>query len=185
MAEGDVVSLGDAAEDVPPKRGPGRPRKDAADKAPRKPRGARKAASVATLRKQLLANVTNAGVLISAFPPLREDGFVIVEGAEDLVDAWVNLAETNPKVMRSLQLMCAGSAWSAAMMATASIGIPIAANHGLIPEFLAHMVTAQRDPSAVLAAVKANGGSEPHGATAAALGYEPEREPDAMPAPAL
>lgn len=60
---------------------------------------------------------------------------VISTRAEYLAEAYTDLAKQNPKVRKALEAMMSGGAWGGAIVATASVLIPIAGHHGLIPAF--------------------------------------------------
>lgn len=112
----------------PPKRGPGRPRKAAADKAPRtatpKPR-------VASLEARLTGSLTTVGAVVGMVS--MPDGLVLVEGAPPLAAALAKLAQENPAVKQGLERMLTAGAWSAVIAAAVPIAAGIAANHGMIP----------------------------------------------------
>lgn len=83
------------------------------------------------LEANLKSNFSTIGTMV--FMVNQFDGQVILERSEDLAKSLVAVAEQNPKVRQALENMMTASAWSQVVMVGASIAIPIAANHGLLP----------------------------------------------------
>jgi hypothetical protein len=71
------------------------------------------------------------GLVTSAFNQV--DGFIIVENSKSLAMSWTALAQENPTVKRAINGLLETGAWSAALMASAAVVIPILDNHGYIP----------------------------------------------------
>lgn len=62
------------------------------------------------------------------------DGTCILNGSGQLSTSLVAVAETNPRVRRTLENMVQTGAWAGVAMAAASIVLPIMANHNIIPQ---------------------------------------------------
>lgn len=133
--------------DEKPKRRVGRPRKS--DSAPKpttqakatKPTPERKPGRPSTAAKQkeqLVALIATIGT--GVFTVNAADGIAILNGAESLADALVKVAEKNPAVARVLDGLLKTSTYGELVMAAAAIGIPIAANHGLLPPQVADVM---------------------------------------------
>ena len=118
----------------PERRGPGRPRKTAADKAPSKPAGSPRPPGrppLNNLRGRLTEQIAAIGVAVAIVNPT--DGAAVLAGAEPLASALEQLARENDGARRALERMLAASAWGAVLTAVAGIAIPILANHELLP----------------------------------------------------
>lgn len=62
------------------------------------------------------------------------DAAIVAQQAEPMAAAWGDLARQNAKVKEILERIVSGGAWGAVFLATASVAIPIAQNHGWYPE---------------------------------------------------
>lgn len=154
--------MGEPGPDAPPqpvKRGRGRPpgSKDskprvtpvkAADKAPRTaPRTTRGG----SLEKRIGASLTTIGVGITLMSP--KDGETVIAGVPAVAKSLSNLADQNPAVKANLERALTAGAWSGVLAAVLPIGIGIMANHGMVPENVAKMLSsANAEESEPLAA---------------------------------
>lgn len=57
----------------------------------------------------------------------------ILQNAESCADAWITLAERDPKVKRILERLTQSSAWGGVVMAHLGIAIPILSHYGILP----------------------------------------------------
>lgn len=117
----------------PPPKSDGSPRGTAKTEpkvTPRSAAGRRTAAD--KLEAKLTEFIGTAGMVVSMFN--QTDGFIILSNAEPLAQNWTALAEENAAVKRVLNSMVETGAWSAALMATAAVALPIMDNHGYIPD---------------------------------------------------
>jgi len=125
--------------DVPPSRSRARRRASGSspdDTAPAKPprdRSRERSRARVPLKPRLLEAIGGVGLMVSMVNPA--DGNAILAGAEQLAGALDNLARENPAVRRALEAALTGGAWSGVILAVAAIALPIAGNHGLIPQF--------------------------------------------------
>jgi hypothetical protein len=67
------------------------------------------------------------------------DGLVIGENAEKLADAWTKVAERNATFRKYLLKALSGGDLVGALMVTAAVLVPIAANHGLVDDDLVNL----------------------------------------------
>lgn len=88
--------------------------------------------SKAPLQKRLQEAFGAIGLVISMRNPY--DGRAILEGAERLSTALDHLARENSSVRRTLEMVLAGGVYGEVLFAVAAIALPIAANHGMLPE---------------------------------------------------
>jgi len=88
------------------------------------------------LQKQLEDQFMTMGMMLSMVDQF--DGELVAENASELAEAWYKLAQQNKAVKRILEGIMETGAWSGVIMTTAAIAIPIADNHGLIPENIPH-----------------------------------------------
>lgn len=102
------------------------------DKPTGKPRG-----RPPELQKQLEEFFVGTGLVVSAtINPF--DGEVIANNAEALAESWHKIAQQNAFIKRILSSFLETSSWSAAIMATAAVAVPIMQNHRLIPAGIPH-----------------------------------------------
>jgi len=94
----------------------------------------------ATLKEGLTSYVGMIGAGLTMFPATQADGLVIIKGGEAWVDSLMVLAKSDARVRRVLETAMTGGAWGGFIISTASIAVPIAANHGLVPQFVANLV---------------------------------------------
>lgn len=119
-----------------------------ADGAPKKRRGrppgsknkASGKSTDAALKEGLESYVGLIGSGLTMLPRTRADGMIILEGGDAWVEATMTLAKSDPRVRHALDIALTGGAWGGFIVATASIAVPIAANHGLVPAFVGHMM---------------------------------------------
>ena len=83
------------------------------------------------LNNQLCAAGGAVGAAFYAFN--KFDGQVILSGTPALAHSLVELADTDPRIRRSLESFVTGAAWTSVALAAAAIIVPIAANHGALP----------------------------------------------------
>ena len=120
---------------------------DKSDDAPKKRRGRppgskNKASGKSTdtaLKEGLESYVGLIGSGLTMFPRTRDDGLIVLAGGDKWVEATMTLAKSDPRIRRALDLALTGGAWGGFIVATASIAIPIASNHGLVPAFVGRM----------------------------------------------
>jgi len=65
---------------------------------------------------------------------------VLLAGGDAWVEATMTLAKSDARVRHALDIALSGGAWGGFIVATASIAVPIAANHGLVPAFVGRMM---------------------------------------------
>lgn len=113
-------------------------RKTAADKAPST--AASKATGQSNNRSVTYTqSIAMAGLGLYLVAPAfdNNDLAVVNAGAQNLGNALASLAEQNPNVRRACDLILgggAGGAYLQVLMAVSAIVVPIAANHGVVPE---------------------------------------------------
>ncbi len=118
----------------------------AKDKKPRAPRN-RTPKSTVKLKEGLTDLFIQGGALVYVFN--QPDGNAIMQGSERLAGSLETLAKENPAIRKALEKMLKGSAWGGVVLASASIALPIAVNHGLIPQELAgimSLATQEQEP---------------------------------------
>jgi len=163
MAEFDTEAVSETmlTDEPEKKRGPGRPklseeekerrriereanRVNGTDKAPARGRGRGRPPGrkdLPLIEETIGQYVTLIGVGLGSLPnpKLQADGIVIVQQSDSFSHAWCELAKTDTRVYNALRKLCVGGAWGGVVIASAGIAMPIAANHGLIPAFVASM----------------------------------------------
>jgi hypothetical protein len=154
----EVAPMGESGPDAPPQpaakrrgRPPGSkdktPRKTATTAPDKAPRTTSRTSS-ASLEKRIGSSLTTVGVGVMMLSP--KDGEVIINGVPALAKSLGNLAQQNPAVKANLERALTAGAWSGVLAAVLPIGIGIAANHGMVPESVAKMLsTANADESDV------------------------------------
>lgn len=121
---------------------------DVAPKRRGRPKGStNRGANSSTIKAGLTSYVGTVGTMLMMFPKTYNDGVVILQGADALTDSLVELAKQDKRVRNVLTTMCTGGAWGAVIIASAQIGIPIAANHGLLPKYILDMFGTPQVPS--------------------------------------
>lgn len=151
--EGVAETMLSDNDEKPEKRGPGRPRLTEEEKAARKAeREAARASDKSPTRgrgrgrppgrkdlplieETIGQYVTLIGVGLGSLPnpKMQADGIIIVQQSDSFSHAWCELAKTDTRVYNALRKLCVGGAWGGVVIASASIVMPIAANHGLVP----------------------------------------------------
>jgi hypothetical protein len=63
-----------------------------------------------------------------------QDGAIIMESAEEMAEAWSNLADQNPRVKATMERVLTGGAWGGVIMTHGSVIVRIAQNHALFGE---------------------------------------------------
>lgn len=117
------------------------------DEAPKKrrgrPPGSKNKAGKSTdaaLKEGLETYVGLIGSGLTMMPRTREDGLVLLAGGDAWVEATMTLAKSDPRVRHALDIALTGGAWGGFIVASASIVVPIAANHGFVPEFVGRLM---------------------------------------------
>lgn len=100
----------------------------------RKPRG-----RPSSLENKLEELFTGIGVMVGVVN--MDDGLVITEHASELAHAYNKLAQENKYVKSVLERLLETSAWSEAVFITAAVLLPIAKNHGWLPETIPNLPT--------------------------------------------
>lgn len=80
---------------------------------------------------------------------------VVMDGAPELIDSWIWLAEKHREVRRALEVLCGSGGYLALITSTLGIALPIMQHHGMYPEnaptprslksVMANMFTADAD----------------------------------------
>lgn len=82
---------------------------------------------------------TSLGLLVSVVN--QRDGEAIVENAARAAEAWDRAAKKNPRVKAALERMLTASTLAEVLAIHMAIAAKIAANHGLMPERMAELIT--------------------------------------------
>lgn len=129
MAEG-VFTIPESGEE--PKRRIGRP--PGSKNKTSAPRG-RKAAPTADAIGESLTNLYGLlGITLAAIPGYAPDGVLIAEHSEQLAQSWVELAKTDPRVLKVLRRIVVGNAYGTVLFAHLAVAVPIAARHNMLPK---------------------------------------------------
>ena len=135
MSENDTPSF-EPEQEI--KRGRGRPRKSdttSSDKPPRRPnqappqKGWSRAVEIENILFKYLQGISLGVSFLNA-----NDGEILSAGAADLAHELVELAKVDKRLRGILESIAAPGKYGGIMLATGSIIIPIAMNHGLIPQ---------------------------------------------------
>lgn len=124
-------------DDEPPKRGRGRPKKDASntptDKAPQRPtvnvKGWNRAAEIEGILFKYLQGISLGVSFIN-----DADGQIISKGAADLAHELTELGKVDKRFRSMLESIAAPGKYGGLLLASGAIVIPIAINHNLIPQ---------------------------------------------------
>lgn len=121
------------APDEPPKA----KRKERDSRKPRSSSGtppgvARKASSTRQLREALASFLAAPSLLFSAMGD-HYCAYIWANRTPQMADAWVALAEKNPRVRRILEAMVTGSDVGLVVMSTAAVVVPTMAHYGAYP----------------------------------------------------
>ena len=132
--EVEDIEFSDTPEPARKGRPPGAKNKVASDKAPKgikppKVSWPEEAGVIRSLTTSLEAIGLGVGLLN------KVDGESIIAGAPGLVEAMVNLGRDDKRMRKYLEAMSAPGKYGPIIMATGSILLPIAANHGLFEGF--------------------------------------------------
>lgn len=127
--------------DVPADKPPEAPkRRRRSTTAPKTPTQAAKAAQGKTsaksgrspeLKKSLYEFFLTVSLGVSVVNP--KDAEIIRQNAEDLADAWYNLAQKHDSIKKFIDGFTTSSAWVQVIMVTGGTVLPILANHGALP----------------------------------------------------
>lgn len=130
-------------EDRPPRRSRSANRdREQSKNAGRTPRTAPKPLTTDEIRAAIFDTSAKLGTglfLLGTFrgePKLQYDGAVIAENAELVADAVVQACDKSPKFKRTIERFSALAGYSILGATIGSVVVPIAWNHGLIPEVL-------------------------------------------------
>ncbi|MBT2400633.1 hypothetical protein [Streptomyces sp. ISL-100] len=126
-----------AADEKPKRRTRRASASSGTDSKPRAPRGGVRRPNLESRIAQGFTTIGTFACIVNEF-----DGMTIIQGAPNLAASLSKLADENPKVRESLEKMLAAGAWSAVIGAVAAVGIPIAANHKLLPPAVAGLFAA-------------------------------------------
>jgi uncharacterized protein YciI len=88
-------------------------------------------ASSTKLKAQITSFYENVATVVGMFSPA--DGQVIMAHSAPCGEAMAEWAETDPRVRAALERMMTGSAWTKVAFLHGSMGLAIAANHGINP----------------------------------------------------
>lgn len=124
-AAGEPVEPADAA----PRRG----RRKGSRRAASAAAGAKRAKSMGTAatRKAIAETLRLVGGLAAIADPV--DGSIILQNADTLAEAWAPIFDRHPRLKVALSGIEAGGIYGAAIVATASVALPILAHHGKLP----------------------------------------------------
>lgn len=86
------------------------------------------------LNERLTEELSGWAIMLAMVPGCQSDAMVVVQGAPRLSDALAHLANENPRVKKALEALLESGAWLQVGAALSAIVIPIAANHGLLPQ---------------------------------------------------
>lgn len=98
------------------------------------------------LRESLTTNYQMVGMLVIGIGMPREDpgligmGTQMVNRSDAVADAWLELAEKNPKVKAALRRFSEGSAAATLIGVHLSMAAPLLASRGIVPEGLAALL---------------------------------------------
>lgn len=113
--------------------GPGRPPKPKLDK-----------------KLEELIGSAGSGLMLAGMARGNEqlvyDGTILLSKTEELAGALDKLAQENPAVRRVLEGLVQTSAWGSLLAVVAAVGVPILANHGVLPAQAAGLVGAELPP---------------------------------------
>lgn len=100
--------------------------------------------TIAELKDGLAGTFTLMGLGIGTLDSF--DGQVITENAEDMADALIDIAKTNPTVMRWLESMITVSAYGGLITVFGmQVAMPMAVHHNMLPEPLNSFMAEQGD----------------------------------------
>lgn len=117
---------------VPPVTPDAKPRRTRRAKADTPPKGTGARARKPALAPRLTTSLVTIGTLVGLINQF--DGLAICNGAPAFAEALAEAAEENPKLKAGLERMLSVGTLGKTFAAGAAIGVPIAANHGLIPK---------------------------------------------------
>jgi hypothetical protein len=101
-----------------------------------KPTAKPKSMTQPQLRKAIASSFELLGFGIGTLDAF--DGEVIVDNADDMADALIELGKTNPSVMRWLENLVGVSAWGGVLTVLGvKVAAPIAIHHGVLPAEMA------------------------------------------------
>lgn len=83
------------------------------------------------MKRELTGTLALIGTGLMMVEPY--DGIVVLDRAEATVDALMDVAAHNPRVMKALEQMIDVTVWGALGTALAGIIVPITAHHGVLP----------------------------------------------------
>lgn len=98
------------------------------------PRGASGSVGLRAFRENFTQRGTEIGIMVSALNEI--DGLAIIAGVDDVADSLIAMAQTNPKLKARLERAGSKMGLLGLVASVAGVAIPIACNHGVIPEVL-------------------------------------------------
>lgn len=104
-------------------------------------------------REALVGIYTMGGAALAASAVAREDhplaaaGMNVIGNAERVADAWMDLADRNPRIRAMLHKLSEGSAIGTLVGLHVSMAMPVLAAKGLVPPQVAIMFGAAEDPT--------------------------------------
>lgn len=77
-----------------------------------------------------------AGMLVLAFMARNDEhcASAVLDGAPDLIDGWIWMAEKHPEVRRALEVLCGSGGYLAVITSTLGVALPIMQHHGMYPQ---------------------------------------------------
>ena len=118
---------------APPSAGKGTSSKASSTRSRSTTRKTSTGTNIADVREGLVGTFTLFGTAVSYLDEF--DGEVITTKAEVMADALLDVAKTNPSVMRILEGMIGAGAWSGVITVIGmQVVMPIAVHHSLLPE---------------------------------------------------
>lgn len=124
--------------EIPPKRKPGRPRKEQTGSlendgvGEREPK--RRTGDLKIIRDALNQQIAGLALMITFVDQF--DGIIIADRGPVVVEQLVTVAEHNPKFRAALLAFTRNSAYAGLVMACVSLITPIMAHHGFLPEMM-------------------------------------------------
>lgn len=84
--------------------------------------------------------------LVRGNPQMEYDGDIVLANAERLAKALEKAAQESPAVKRTLEMIVTTSTWGEVIGAVVAVGVPIMANHGVLPREAAPLMGADVPP---------------------------------------
>ena len=130
--------------DTPPDKSRKTRKRKAATTARKSTTTTRKAPTDRQIKDQLSGTLGAIGSSLILFDPWC--GVTILDGADRLTDALIELSKTNPSVRRTLEAFAVTSSWGTVFGAVGAVALPVLAHHSqLIPNDLGILLGPDRD----------------------------------------